>query len=96
MGYSVKSLVVFCSMAVVLLASFQAVAQQPDMSRRLGQDGPPRQPPQRVPVRDAAAQDRNAGRPMQMTPEQRQQLRRDIHDHGRDIYRERGKGGRRR
>jgi hypothetical protein len=24
-----------------------------------------------------------------MTPEQRRQLRRDVHDHGRDIYRDR-------
>jgi len=87
----VKFLVVFFSVAL-LLPSFPAAAQN-----RSGPGNPARPPsPQRVPVRDATTDNRNADRPMQMTPEQRQQLRRDIHDHGREIYRERGKGGRRR
>jgi len=92
----VKHLVVFCSIAIALLASFPAAAQGGPGGRRFGHAGPPRQPPpQRVPVRDATADQRNAN-PMRLTPEQRQQLRRDIHDHGRDIYRDRGEAPRRR
>ncbi len=50
--------------------------------------GPPGRPtpPQQVPARDTANRD------ARMTPEQRRQLRRDVHDHGRDIYRERTTG----
>lgn len=91
-----KFLVVFFSVAL-LLPSFPAAAQNRSERGGFGPGNPARPPsPQRVPVRDATTDNRNAGRPMQMTPEQRQQLRRDIHDHGQDIYRERGKGGRRR
>jgi hypothetical protein len=38
-----------------------------------------------VPARDTT--NRDANRDARMTPEQRRQLRRDVHDHGRDIYR---------
>jgi len=90
-------MVVFLSVAMGLLSSFPAAAQNRPEGRGFGQGNSARPPaPQRVPVRDASAEGRNANRPMQMTPEQRQQLRRDIHDHGRDIYRDRGRGGRRR
>lgn len=93
-----KSWVVFCSVALVALASFPAVAQQTEGQggRRFGPGGPGHQgPPQRVPAREEKG-DNRGGRNMHMTPEQRQQLRRDIHDHGRDIYRERGEARRRR
>jgi len=40
-----------------------------------------------VPARDTTNRDVN--RDARMTPEQRRQLRRDVHDHGRDIYRDR-------
>jgi len=93
----VKYGVVFFSVAIALLPSFPAAAQNRPEGRGFGPGNPARPPaPQRVPVRDPVAENRNASRHMQMTPEQRQQLRRDIHDHGRDIYRDRGKGGQRR
>jgi hypothetical protein len=92
----VKYWVVFFSLATALLP-FPVAAQNRPEGRGFGQGNPARPPaPQRVPVRDPAAENRNPNHRMQMTPEQRQQLRRDIHDHGRDIYRDRGAGGRRR
>jgi len=42
-----------------------------------------------MPARDAGGQKRDANRDARMTPEQRRQLRRDVNDHGRDIYRDR-------
>ena len=80
--------IVLGGIAVILLASFPAMSQQG--GKRLGQGGPSRPPPpQQAPVRDAGWQKRDANRDARMTPEQRRQLRRDVHDHGRDIYRDR-------
>jgi len=42
--------------------------------------------PQQMPARDMRQQQRDANRDARMTPEQRRQLRRDVADHGRDIY----------
>jgi hypothetical protein len=84
----VKSLIVLGSIALMLLTSYPAMAQQG--SRGIGHAAPGRPtPPQPMPARDSAWQNREANRDARMTPEQRQQLRRDVHDHGRDIYRER-------
>jgi Spy/CpxP family protein refolding chaperone len=91
----VKSLIVFGSIVVVLLASFPAMAQHAQGSRGAapGAPGHPK-PPQQVPARDVTGQNRGTNRDARMTPEQRQQLRRDVHDHGRDIYRDRSGPGR--
>ena len=86
----VKSLIVFGSIVAVLLASFPAMAQQGQGGRGAAPGAPGRAtPPQQVPARDAAGHNRDAHRDARMTPEQRRQLRRDVHDHGRDIYRDR-------
>jgi hypothetical protein len=86
----VKSLIAFGSIVVVLLASFPAMAQHGQGSRGVGRGGPERAArPQQVPARDGTWQNRDANRDARMTPEQRRQLRRDVHDHGRDIYRDR-------
>jgi hypothetical protein len=72
---------------LILLTSLPAAAQQGQGSRGVGRGAAGRPaPPQQVPVRDG---NRDANREARMTPEQRRQLRRDVHDHGRDIYRER-------
>ena len=42
--------------------------------------------PQQASQRDMRQQQRDANRDARMTPEQRRQLRRDVADHGRDIY----------
>ena len=87
---SVRFLIALSAVALILLASLPAAAQQGQGSRGIGRGAPGRPtPPQQVPARDAAWQSREANRDARMTPEQRRQLRRDVHDHGRDIYRER-------
>ena len=84
--HRVKRLIVFGSIVVVLLASFPAMAQEGQSSRDIGRGAPGRPtPPQQVPARDGTWRNRDA----RMTPEQRRQLRRDVHEHGRNIYRER-------
>jgi len=86
----VKSLIVFGCVVTVLLASFPALAQHGQGGRGAGRAGPGRPtPPQQMPARDTTFQNREANRDARMTPEQRQQLRRDVHDHGREIYRDR-------
>src|SRR5437773_9840613 len=88
MEASVRFLIAWAAGALTLLASLPAAAQQGQDSRGLGRGTPGRPtPPQQVPARDTA--NRDANRDARMTPEQRRQLRRDVHDHGRDIYRDR-------
>jgi hypothetical protein len=74
--------------ALLLLAalvSLPAAAQHAQGGRNA--QGPGRAtPPQQVPARDMRWQQRDANRDARMTPEQRRQLRRDVADHGRDIY----------
>lgn len=57
---------------------------------RFARPGPARPaPPQQIPARDAGMQQAMPQRDPRMTPDERRQLRRDVHDHGRDIYRDR-------
>ena len=74
---------------LVLLASSPALAQKG--GKRMEPGGPPgrHMPPQQVPASDVAPQHRDAHLEGRMTPEQRRQLRRDVHNHGRELYRER-------
>ncbi len=83
------------SMATLLVLALPGYAQQSGGGGRRGMDRPMRQappPPQReqMPPRDSrndrGAQDPHRG---QLSPEERRQLRRDISDHGRDVYRDR-------
>ena len=86
-GRSVKSLIAVFGM-LILLTSLPAMAQQG--GKRSGPGAPERHmPPQPVPARDTEWQHRDMHRDKRMTPEQRRQLRRDVHNHGRDIYRDR-------
>jgi len=91
---TVKSfLIALGSIALFLLTSFSAMAQQGGGGGRPGHAGPARpMPPQKVPARDMGGH--NPQRDARMTPEQRRQLRRDVNDHGRDIYRDRSKSNR--
>ena len=73
--------------ALVLLAalvSLPATAQHGQGGRSAGPARPT--PPQQAAPRDMRQQQRDANRDARMTPEQRRQLRRDVADHGRDIY----------
>jgi hypothetical protein len=86
-----RFLIALGGVALILLASLPAAAQQQAQGGRgVGRGAPGRPtPPQQVPARDAAWQSREANRDARMTPEQRRQLRRDVHEHGREIYRDR-------
>ena len=78
-----RFLIALGGVVLILLASLPAAAQQQaEGARGAGRGAPGRPtPPQQVPARDTTNRD------ARMTPEQRRQLRRDVHDHGRDIYR---------
>ena len=80
-----RFLIALGGVALILLASLPAAAQQQAQGDRGAGRGAPGRPtpPQQVPARDTTNRD------ARMTPEQRRQLRRDVHDHGRDIYRDR-------
>ncbi len=93
MEASVRFLIALGGVVLILLASLPAAAQQGQGARGMERGAPGRPtPPQQLPARDGASQNRDANRDARMTPEQRRQLRRDVHDHGRDIYRERTAG----
>jgi len=74
-----------------LLAAAASYAQQPPPRRAdRSQQMRPAPPGQReAPNRDS--RERDTGPAKQMSPEDRRQLRRDISDYGRDIYRDRGR-----
>jgi len=82
---------------LIFAGSLPATAQQGEGKRRPGQAEPTRSMPtqQQAPAREPNRQNREASRDARMTPEARRQLRRDVHDHGRDIYHERTGPGKR-
>jgi hypothetical protein len=83
----VRFLIALGAVVLILLVSLPAEAQHSQGGRGIARGAPGRPtPPQQVPARDTANRD------ARMTPEQRRQLRRDVQDHGRDIYRERTAG----
>src|SRR5512136_2272250 len=87
----VKILIALIGVVLVAPVSLPASAQQHAQGGGRGGGGPhgaPGRPsqPQQVPARDMRWQQRDANRDARMTPEQRRQLRRDVADHGRDIY----------
>ena len=84
----VRFLIALGAVVLILLVALPAEAQHDQGGRGIGRGAPGRPtPPQQVPARDTT--NRDANRDARMTPEQRRQLRRDVHDHGRDIYRDR-------
>ena len=80
-----KALVAAGGALLLALASLPAAAQHAQGGGRQAGPGRPT-PPQQVPARDMRQQQHDANRDARMTPEQRRQLRRDVADHGRDIY----------
>jgi Skp family chaperone for outer membrane proteins len=77
---------------IALAASLPAQAQPGDGSRRIErfqqQREFQRQREQEFQRRQFEREERE-GRPGRLSPEERQQLRRDIREHGRDVYRDR-------
>ncbi len=87
-----KTFLLVLGSTALFLASLSAMAQHGGGGARAGRAGPARPvPPQQAPMRNAGLQNPNPQRDPRMTPEERRQLRRDVHDHGRDIYRDRSK-----
>lgn len=71
-----------------LLLALVPLASSAQHAQGGGRQAGPGRPtsPQQAPARDMRWQQRDANRDARMTPEQRRQLRRDVVDHGRDIY----------
>jgi len=83
----VRACIAFGGVVLLALFSVSAWAQHSQGGGRGPQGGQARPgSPQQVPARDMRWQQRDANRDARMTPEQRRQLRRDVVDHGRDIY----------
>jgi hypothetical protein len=81
----VKAWIALGTALLVALVALPAAAQHGQGGGRQAGPGRPT-PPQQVPARDMRQTQRDANRDARMTPEQRRQLRRDVVDHGRDIY----------
>ena len=99
-GERVKRVLVIVGMFAALLAAWSAAAQsdpQGSQGRRGERMGPP--PGRPMPPPRAAGLAGPPGRPPmermseRMTPEDRRQLRQDIHQHGREVYRGRREEG---
>jgi hypothetical protein len=87
---------------LLILVSLPGMAQhRQEGGKRHGNAGPERPMPQRQalpgqpPAREAAYQHREMPRDGRMSPTEREQLRRDVHEHGREIYHERAGPGKR-
>ena len=87
-----KTILAVAGILAALLGTWPAVAQQDPPDRRAARSGPAEERPM-PPARRVGSMERP--RPDQMTPEERQQLRRDIYDHGREVYRDRHRPDRR-
>jgi hypothetical protein len=83
-----KWFVAFAGVLMILSVSLPAMAQAGRGGHRAGPGGAGRAAPQQGPVRNAALQNPDARGGGRLTPQERQQLKRDVNDHGRDIYRD--------
>jgi hypothetical protein len=80
----VRILIAAAGALLLALVPLASSAQHQGGGRQAGPGRPAS--PQQAPARDMRWQQRDANRDARMTPEQRRQLRRDVADHGRDIY----------
>ena len=85
-----KSLIATAGIFLMLLAAHSALAQERPHDRRSGPAGPAGPAPKSIPAQQVSAQSPEGPRGGRMTSEERQQLRRDVNNHGREIYRDRG------
>jgi hypothetical protein len=82
-----KWFVAFAGVIMISSVSLAAMAQPGRGGLRAGPGGAGHPAPQQGPVRNAALQNPDARNSGRLTPQERQQLKRDVNDHGRDIYR---------
>jgi hypothetical protein len=90
----VKQLVLIAGVFVALAASVPALAQPGGRERARGAERPQQRDYRPDEDRQRRQQERMSGeqgRAGRLTPEERLQLRRDIREHGRDVYRDRPK-----
>jgi hypothetical protein len=83
-----KRLLLIAGLAAALAATWPAFAQDNSQGRRASPaPAPPAAPP---PGRPADLRERDRAPPSRttMTPDERRDLRRDIRDHGREVYRD--------
>ena len=83
-----KLFVALAGVIVILSVSLPAMAQGGRGGHSAGPGGAGRAAPRQGPVRNAALQNPDARGGGRLTPQERQQLKRDVNDHGRDIYRD--------
>ena len=84
-----KRFATLAGVLLVLVASLPAQAQPGDGQRRFERFQQQREMRREEFQRRQFERDGQEGRPGRLTPEERQQLRRDIREHGRDVYRDR-------
>jgi hypothetical protein len=90
-----KRILVTAGLAAALAAAWPSAAQQGPPPGRRAADRPQPMRPQPPPPQQQQQQREFPGREAQdprragMTPDERRQLRRDITDHGHDVYRDR-------
>ncbi|HLU77165.1 MAG TPA: hypothetical protein VKZ48_04575 [Burkholderiales bacterium] len=93
-----KRLLVLVGMLCTLVAAYPAAAERNDYRHDPRYERNERRDNGRSDWRDGRNSREQAGerrdRGGRMSPDERRQLRRDIQDHGRDVYRERGRRGR--
>jgi hypothetical protein len=81
-----KRIVIIAGLAAAVAAAWPAFAQPGPPQGRGAADRSQPLPPSRP--ADARERDASPPRKATMTPEERRDLRRDIRDHGRDVYRD--------
>ncbi|MDT3735821.1 MAG: hypothetical protein ROZ00_06330 [Denitratisoma sp.] len=88
-----KQLVLLAGVLVALAASMPALAQPGGRERAWGDERQQREyrPDEGRQRRQQDGMSGEQGRAGRLTPEERLQLRRDIREHGRDVYRDRPK-----
>jgi hypothetical protein len=83
-----KRIILIAGLAATLAAASPAFAQSGAQGRRATERPPPTQPMPPARPADLRQGDKDTPRRATMTPDERRDLRRDIRDHGREVYRD--------
>ena len=83
-----QRLILIAGFAAALAAAWPAFAQSGAQGRRAMDRPPPAQPLPPSRPADLRERDKETPRRATMTPDERRDLRRDIKDHGREVYRD--------
>jgi hypothetical protein len=83
-----KRIILIAGLAAALASASPAFAQSGPQGRRATDRPPPTQPTPPARPADLRQGDKDTPRRATMTPDERRDLRRDIRDHGREVYRD--------